>query len=150
MTVFEPITLQTITNHQTLTRILHCDITLNLNVLIGFTIILHIACFVQAFRGRRLPGAFKETMSIVYGNFICIAILVILYPIVIFQKDILQQEIIYWLAITINMNVLVVFCYCRRIYVAVFQSEMNTVHFARSAVMQKMNKDAQKRIQGGQ
>ena len=140
------VTIQKVNNEQALTKISHCDISMNLNVFVGFAICLHVACFVQAFRGRRLPGVFKETMSIVYGNFICIVILIILYPIVLFQKDHLQQEVFYWIAITLSTDVLILFCYARRVFIAICRPDINTVEYSRAIVLQKMNKAAQKRI----
>ena len=89
-----------------------------------------------------IPGAFKETMSIVYGSFMVILIFIVLYPIVIFQKDILQAESVYWIAIALSMDVLVIFCYFRRIYIAVFHPEMNTKEYAGAIMLKRMRKDA--------
>ena len=114
--------------------------------LVTFSICLQFVCFVQAFRGRRLPGAFKETMSIVYGSFITIVVFFVVFPIVFFHKDVLGRDSVYWIAVTFNLDILVMFCYFRRVYVAVFLPEMNTVEYSRSVIMAKMSKDSKNRI----
>ncbi|XP_066924913.1 extracellular calcium-sensing receptor-like [Clytia hemisphaerica] len=141
-----PVKMVNVINHKTFDKISHCNIGSHFKVLIGFTICLQFVCFIQAFRGRRLPGAFKETMSIVYGSFMVILIFIVLYPIVIFQKDILQAESVYWIAIALSMDLLIIFCYFRRIYIAVFHPEMNTIEYSRSVIMAKMSKDSKNKI----
>ncbi|XP_066923462.1 G-protein coupled receptor family C group 6 member A-like [Clytia hemisphaerica] len=142
----KPLMIRTLIQKRLFLKTSYCGTGSSQNVLIAFAICLHITCFVQAFRGRRLPGAFKETMPIVYGNFIAIVVFIILYPIVFFQKDILQKEAVYWLAITLNMNVLIIFCYFRRIYFAIFRPEINTVEYSRAIVLAKMKKDSNLRV----
>ncbi|XP_066918649.1 uncharacterized protein [Clytia hemisphaerica] len=138
----KPIAVKTIINIKTFEKTPFCEIETHLNIVIGMTICLQFVCFVQAFCGRRLPGAFKETMSIVYGSFIVILIFIVSYPIVSFQKDVLQRDIFYWISITLSMNVLVVFCYFRRVYIAVFCPEQNTVEYSRAIIMAKMSKQS--------
>ena len=141
-----PVQMLTILNSITYEKTLHCETWRHSNVLVGFSICSQFVCFIQAFRGRRLPGAFKETMSIVYGNFISILVFITMYPIVVFQKDILMRESVFWIALTLNMNLLVMFCYFRRVYVAIFQPEKNTVEYSRSVIMAKMNKESRQKI----
>ena len=144
-----PVQMLTILNSITYEKTPHCETWRHSNVLVGFSICLQFVCFIQAFRGRRLPGAFKETMSIVYGNFISMLVFITMYPIVVFQKDILMRESVFWIALTLNMNLLVMFCYFRRVYVAIFQPEKNTVEYSRSVIMAKMNKQARIHLNTG-
>ena len=141
-----PIKVTTLLNGKTFERTPYCNTWEHLNVLVAFTICLHFVCFVQAFRGRRLPGAFKETMSIVYGNFISILVFGTMYPIVLFQRDVLMRDGVFWIALTLNTNLLAVFCYFKRVYVAVFEPEKNTIEYSRSVIMAKMSKESRNRI----
>ena len=141
-----PIKVETLLNGKTFERTPHCTTWSHLNVLVAFAICLQFVCFVQAFRGRRLPGAFKETMSIVYGNFISILVFATMYPIVAFQRDVLMRDGVFWIALTLNMNLLVTFCYFKRVYVAVFVPDKNTTEYSRSVIMAKMSKESRNKI----
>ena len=141
-----PVQVLEILNESTLERTMHCNTSKHLNILSGFSIFLQCACFIQAFRGRRLPGAFKETMSIVYGSFISVLVFLIMYPIVVFQKDFLMKESVFWITITLNMNLLVMFSYYPRLYVALFQPRKNTVEYSRSVIMAKMKKESRNKV----
>jgi len=144
--VSEPVKVIEKWDHEHFEKTFYCNTWKHSIGLVTFNICLHIVCFVQAFRGRRLPGAFKETMSIVYGSFITIVVFIVLYPIVFFHKDVLERDSVFWIAVTLNLDILVMFCYLRRVYVAVFLPEINTPEYSRGIIIAKMKKDSENQI----
>ena len=142
----KPVKIITERKENVLEKTLYCNTSTHLSVVIGFSIFLHLTCFVQAFRGRRLPGAFKETMPIVYGSFIAIVVFLTAYPVVFFQKNMLDRDLVFWMAVSLNLNLLVMFCYYRRLYIAIFKPHMNTVEYSRNIIMEKMSKESRSKV----
>ena len=58
--------IETIHDPYTFIRRVQCDMSVHVCIQVAFQICLQIACFVPAFRSRKLPNVYSESMRIVY------------------------------------------------------------------------------------
>ena len=86
-------------------RIHFCDTSFHVFAITGVHMVITIACFVQAFRGRHLPSVMNDGMSLVYASFATIVMFAVMYIIVPFQKPV-EKELYQNLTIVINTFVI--------------------------------------------
>ena len=86
-------------------RIHFCDTCFHVFAITSVNMVITIACFVQAFRGRHLPSVMNDGMSLVYASFATIVMFAVMYIIVPFQKPV-EKEL--YQNLTIMTNTLVI------------------------------------------
>ena len=106
-------------------RINFCNTAYHQQYLILNFTVLQLACSVQAFRGRNLPGPMNDAMALVYSILIATATFTVSFPISYFrgQKD---AESIQLIAIFINTICFLLLLYGTKCFVILFRPEKNT------------------------
>ena len=106
-------------------RIHFCDTSFHVFAITGFQMVITIACFVQAFRGRHLPSVMNDGMSLVYASFATIVMFAVMYIIVPFQKPV-EKELYQNLTIVINTFVICFMMYGQKALRMLTHPERNT------------------------
>ena len=125
-------------------RLIYCNTDSHTSVVIGFMICVQLACFVQAFRCRNLPGYINEAMSITYATFITTVSFLVMYPIQFSRKNPQDGSKVQVLTLLGNTTVFFIFMYGKKTYFMLFQSHKNTTQFFRGKQMQAMEMKAKR------
>ena len=121
-----------------------CDTSANVNVSIPYLIMLYILCFIQAYRGRNLPGVYLEAMNVVWQSFVSIVEFGIMIPIFSFQKhgsDVVATE---WLFISIHTFTTISILHGKTVYVLLFRKDINNIEYVRTKTFSMMKKHVSK------
>ena len=97
---------------------------------LGFAGLLQVATFIIAYKGRNLPDIFNESMSLLYASFASTMSFVVVFILLRFKsKDAFFQASIIWLAISLNLNIYILLCYGKKVYIVLFKKEKNTRNY---------------------
>jgi len=121
-----------------LLKLTYCANLRHINSQLGFGMFLQLASFVTAYRGRKLPDIFNESMKLVYASFITCLSFVVMFAIQYFQKDPLLPLEIAWLAVLFNINVYVFLCNASKIFSILIKKERNTVAYVQKKTFETM------------
>jgi len=113
----------------TQTILVYCSNFMHTSVQQVYGMILQIACFATAYKGRNLPDVFNESMTMVYSSFITTVSFVVMLAIQSFQRDRLSQQAIEWLVLSLNLNLYLLFFYGRKTFIILFRREKNTLSY---------------------
>lgn len=118
-----------------------CNTGTQLNILIAFSICLHLACLYRAYQCRKLPGYLNEATSMVYASFICTVSLGVMYPIYYFQKNPIDSQLVHLVVLSGNNLLTLLFVYSYKIYLIIFRPQQNTKRFLRQLQLQEIQKN---------
>ena len=97
---------------------------------LAFAGLLQLATFIIAYKGRNLPDIFNESMSLLYASFASTMSYVVVFILLRFKsKDAFFQASIIWLAISLNLNIYILLCYGKKVYIVLFKKEKNTRNY---------------------
>ena len=123
-----------------LKRIQFCNTETHFNILIMFTILLHLVCTYRAFQCRKLPGYLNEATSIVFASFIPTLSFCVMFPIAYFQKNGVDVSVVH-LAVLCGNNLIIIVCiYSYKLYIIIFHPEQNTMQFLRDIRLENIKK----------
>ena len=125
-------------NKTKLLRIHYCNTGFHENVLISFITFLQMFCFLQAYRGRHLPGPMNNAMSLVYAILIVTVNFLITFPIVYFL-DQTAREFARLIVLVINCTIIVSLLYGYKCYIMVFKPRKNTREYFNRKRMEAMS-----------
>ena len=127
-------------------RIFRCDtVTERESTLNCFLVIGHLACLVQAFRGRKLPSGVADVnnaMSLVYVSLITTIAFGVSFPISFFQND-RESMLMQGLILLVNCHVMLVFLYGPNVFVILFKPHKNTRQYFNQKRLDEMSKGFQ-------
>ena len=83
-----------------------------------FLVVCHLACLVQAFRGRKLPSrtGMNNAMTLVYASLITTTAFGVIFPISIFQSD-RERMFMHGLVLLVNCHIMVMLLYLSLIHI---------------------------------
>ena len=96
-----------------MSRIFQCNtLTKGETALNCFLVVCHLACLVQAFRGRKLPSrtGMNNAMTLVYASLITTTAFGVIFPISIFQSD-RERMFMHGLVLLVNCHIMVMLLY---------------------------------------
>ena len=122
-------------------RNMYCNSHLHFHCQVVYIILLLLFCNIQGYRARRLPESFKETKVIIYGSFISIVCLLLIFPLFYSQVDEVKKARVHLIALPSAMLILCFTMFGGRIFIIVFRSDLNTKEHAQQDIMMKIKKD---------
>eukprot|EP00111_Clytia_hemisphaerica_P008303 TCONS_00024229-protein len=124
---YNPISIKTSYNDTTLEKSVMCSSDGHLHIQIIFIILLSLFTLIQAYRSRKLPDNYSESMTILYSSFSAAVFLAILFPLYHFQPTGEARLNVQWILISSVALILMVSLYTHKLYVMVFHPEKNTM-----------------------
>ena len=121
-------------------RVHYCNTGYHENVLISFITFLQMLCFIQAYRGRHLPGPMNNAMSLVYSILIATVNFLISFPITAFLDQV-DKEFSRLIVLIINCTIIVLLLYGHKCYIAVFRPNKNTRQYFNQKRMEAMSQN---------
>ena len=107
-------------------RVYTCNTDTSNNVLNCVLAFFHLACLVQAFRGRKLPaGIWNNAMTLVFSSLVTSLVLSVSFPISHFQED-QEKLLVQCLVLLVNCHVNLALLYGSKVFVVLFQPHKNT------------------------
>ena len=142
-------TIESTRNRKQLTRHIYCTNNVHLQLQIGYLFLLSFFCLIQAFRGRKLPGRFNESIKTTYSMLLTAVTFSILIVISQSQANSKSSGLIFLVSlIIININQLVMM-YSHKVYLVLYHPETNTKTAFQSSMMRNAEKMAAHRIKHG-
>ena len=127
-------------NEQKLERVYYCDTSFHCNIVIGFIMLIQLACFVQAFCGRHLPSVMNDGMALVYASFATIVMFTVMYIIVPFQ-NVIEKELYQNLTVIINNFVIFIALYGQKAVRILAYPHQNTRSYFQDCRMAEIKKN---------
>lgn len=121
-------------------RDVYCNTGFHMQCQMIYFIILLLFSSVQAFRARRLPIMFNESMAIAYSSFVLVILFSITFPINYFQENPLNGSIVLWVSLSVANALLIFIMYSGRVYIIMFKSHINTKAFLQEMIMRNIKK----------
>ena len=118
-------------------RIHYCNTNHHTNIMISFVTLLQMFCFLQAYRGRHLPGPMNNAMSLLYAILIVTVNFLITFPIVHFL-DHADRVFAHLIVLVINCTVIVSLLYGYKCYIILFRPQKNTREYFQRQRMKLM------------
>ena len=115
-------------------RVHYCNTELHQKYLIAFLLVVQLVCLVQAFRGRNLPSAMNDALSMVYAILITTLAFTVYFPISYFQSTV-DSEFLQFMVIAINSICFVLFLYGGKCFIIIFKSHKNTRSYLNTQLM---------------
>jgi len=119
-------------------KLLVCNTHLHATIQLIFQIFLQVACFVPAFRGRKLPNVFNEAMTVVYACFTMTITLLVMLPIQFFQKDVRDKQLVVFVTMLCNICEQFILMYGKKMYILVFKPKKNTKQYFQKQTFEAM------------
>ena len=104
-----------------------CSNSGHLHIQIVFIILLSLFTLIQAFRSRKLPDNYSESMAILYSSFSAAVFLSILFPLYHFQTSNAGRSNVQWILLSSVALILMTALYAQKLYTMVFYPEKNTM-----------------------
>ena len=128
-------------------RVHSCQTSFHSSIIIGYTLVMQFACFIQAFRGRHLPSVMNDGMSLVYASFATVVMFVVMYIIVPFQKGV-DKELYQNLTIVGNSLVIFFMMYGQKAIRILAYPKKNTKIYFQEKRLKDMQRQASDRVPG--
>jgi len=112
-------------NDTTVEKSVSCDSSAHLHIQIVFVILLSLFTLIQAFRSRKLPDNYSESMTILYSSFSAAVFLSILFPLYHFQTSGVDRSNVQWILLSSVALILMTALYAPKLYTMVFHPEKN-------------------------
>ena len=106
--------------------LVYCSEPFHKTIQLGYALALQVACLITAYKGRKLPSLFNESMAMVYASLTTTIALIVMFVVQAFQKDPLRRPLIDWMAVSFNLNTFLLFLYGKKVWVMLFRSVKNT------------------------
>ena len=125
-------------NHILHTRHIQCNNGGDINIQIAYLITLELLTSVQAFRGRNLPGAFNEGLTIAYSTFVLVITQTVQFPIYYLQQDVKVRSSVHAVILSASHLLFILIYYGSKLYLLIFKRNENTREYFRAQRMKDM------------
>ena len=127
-----------------LIRRVQCDMSMHVYIQVAFQICLQISCFVPAFRSRKLPNIYSDAITILYLCFTLVVLNSTMFPILLFQKTVLDKIFTQWAFTLCNVFVTMLVCYTPSVHIILFKKHKNTRTYFRQQTMASVQRKVRK------